>query len=69
MKGLMSLNMTMRTKPLVVVMPCWRNGLKWTALLPGGNCLLSLSHMQCPAVLLIKVTNYVCMYVATVAKL
>ena len=41
------------------VTKCWRSGLKWTPLLPGGNCLLSLSHLQCPAlsltVVLIKV--------------
>ena len=33
--------------------------MRWTLLLPGGNCLLSLSHLQCPAlsptVVLIKV--------------
>ena len=36
--------------------------LEWTPLPPGVNCLLSLSHLQCPVVLLIKVTSFVYMH-------
>ena len=37
-------------------------GYKWTPLPPGSNCLLSLSHLQCAAVLLIKVISFVYTY-------
>ena len=52
-----------------VVTKCGYNGYKRTPLPPGKNCLLSLSYVQCPAVLLIKVTSFVYMhYVCTVGS-